>query len=204
MDVYTNFAELNAVEREGIDYCIRIVRRINARTVVLAPHGGGIEPGTSEVAGEIAGSELSLAIFEGVKSTGNARLHITSTNFDEPRCLELVKAAYYVVAIHGEGSEEPVSMLGGRDRRLGKEIRMALERHDYDIRAPKNPGRQGIATANICNRGLPGAGVQLELSAGLRKTFFESLTAAGRRKPTSELSKFVGAVREGLRAAGAL
>lgn len=204
MDVYTNFSELSTAEREGIDFFVRVLPRQNARTVVLAPHGGGIEPGTSEVASKIAGDELSLALFEGTKSRGNARLHITSTHFDEPRCLDLVQAADYVVTIHGEGSEESVCLLGGRDTKLGERIHAALERHGYDARSQENPELQGIAATNICNRGRGGAGVQLELSAGLRRTFFESLTAAGRRKPTSDLYGFARAVREGLRAAGAL
>lgn len=204
MDVYANFAELNAAEREGVDFCVRVVRRGNACTVILAPHGGGIEPGTSEVASKIADDDLSLAMFEGDKSTGNARLHITSTNFDEPRCLELVQAADYVVAIHGEASEEPLVFLGGKDTKLGAQIRIALESHGYNVKAHENQGLQGIATANICNRGRRGAGVQLELTVALRKTFFESLTVKGRRKPTYELSKFADAVREGLRAEGAL
>lgn len=204
MDVYANFAELNAAEREGVDFCVRVVCRGNAYTVVLAPHGGGIEPGTSEVASEIAEDDLSLAIFEGNKSTGNARLHITSTNFDEPRCLELVQAADYVVAIHGEASEELAVFLGGSDTKLGAQIRIALERHGYNVKVHENPGLQGIATANICNRGRRGAGVQLELSVGLRETFFESLTVKGRRKPSYELTRFAEAVREGMRAEGAL
>ena len=204
MDMYTNFAEFNVAEREGIDFLVRVMRRENALTVVLAPHGGGIEPGTSEVVCKIAGDDLSLAIFEGKKSTDNARLHITSTNFDEPRCLELVLAADYVIAVHGEGSEEPVVFLGGRDTELGAQLPKALERHGYNVKVHGNPELQGIATTNICNRGRRGAGVQLELTSGLRKTFFQSLTAAGRRKPTDELAKFACTVREGLRTAGAL
>jgi phage replication-related protein YjqB (UPF0714/DUF867 family) len=204
MDVYANFAELSTAEREGVDYCVRVLRRKNARAVVVALHGGGIEPGTSEIASRIAGDDLSLALFEGTKSRGNARLHITSTHFDEPRCLESVRAAERVVTIHGEGSDVSVCFLGGRDATLGETIRAALERHGYRVRSQENAELQGMAAANICNRGRTGAGVQLELSAGLRRTFFESLTAAGRRRPTSELSRFALAVREGLRAAGAL
>jgi phage replication-related protein YjqB (UPF0714/DUF867 family) len=65
---------------------------------------GGIEPGTSEVAKRVAEDDVSYALFEGRKSTGNSRLHVTNINFDEPRCLELVKTADHVLAIHGEGS----------------------------------------------------------------------------------------------------
>ena len=204
MDIYRTFTELKAIEQEGVDYFVRIMPRKNAHTVILAPHGGAIEPGTTEVARRIAGSELSFAAFDGMKSAGNACLHITSTNFDEPRCLDLVQAADYVVAIHGEGSKEPIVFLGGRDTGLEQKIGMALLRHGYAVRTHTDPELQGIATTNICNRGQCGAGVQLELSVGLRKTFFFSLTSEGRRRPTSELFKFADAVREGLCAGDAL
>ncbi|WP_126802254.1 poly-gamma-glutamate hydrolase family protein [Aliidiomarina minuta] len=49
-----------------------------------------------------------------------------------------------------------------------------------------------------------GAGVQLELSRGLRSTFFESLNSAGRRRQTHVFHQFVDAVRQGLVRAGLL
>ena len=204
MDVYAKFAELSAAERAGVDFRVHVVRRANARTVVLAPHGGGIEPGTSEVANKIADNDLSLTLLEGIKPALNARLHITSTNFDEPQCVELVQAADHVVAIHGERSKQPVAFLGGRDMDLREHLRLELERHGYKVSIHADSELQGSSAANICNRGRRGAGVQLELSSGLRRTFFESLTAAGRRQPTPELARFAGAVRAGLRAGGAL
>ena len=170
----------------------------------MSPHGGCIEPGTSEVAKEIAKNDLSLAIFEGRKSSGNTALHITSTNFDEPRCVRLIQESNNVVAIHGEGSAETVVFLGGIDQDLGEHLEVALERHGYKVKIHENSNLQGIAAANICNRGRRGVGVQLELSAGLRRTLFDSLTDKGRKKPTDELKKFATAVREGLNAAGAL
>jgi len=204
MDTYANFAELSAAECEGVDFSVCVVARDGASTVVVAPHGGGIEPGTSEVAKWIAAGDLSYAVFEGRKSTGNSRLHITSTNFDEPRFLALVRAAEHVLAIHGEGSQELVVYLGGRDVNLGKQIRTALERDGYVVAVHPNPDLQGMALNNVCNRGRRGVGVQLELSSGLRKLFFESLKAEGRAKATSRLREFVDTVRKGLRDGGAL
>jgi phage replication-related protein YjqB (UPF0714/DUF867 family) len=43
---------------------------------ILAPHGGGIEPGTSELAEAVAGEGLSFYAFEGLKRSGNAVLHV--------------------------------------------------------------------------------------------------------------------------------
>jgi len=204
MDVYRNFAELSKTESEGIDFCISIVKREGSNIAIVAPHGGAIEPGTSEVAKEVANNDLSLAIFEGIKPKGNKRLHITSTNFDEPRCVELVQESDTVVAIHGEGSNELSIFLGGRDDELGVQLKAAFERYGYAVKTHGNPDLHGLATENICNRGRHGVGVQLELSSGLRQTFFQSLTDKGRKKPTDELVRFAVAVREGLHTAGRL
>jgi len=197
-DTYANFAALNAKEREGVDFCVHVLPREASSTVILAPHGGGIEPGTSEVAKQIAGEDLSCATFEGGKRTGNSCLHITSTNFNEPRCLALVMASDNVLTIHGERSLKPVVFLGGRDTALGERVRTALEDARYIVEVHKDPNLQGMDLANICNRGRKCAGVQLELSLGLRTLFFKSLNAEGRMKPTDELVKFASAVQKGL------
>ncbi|MBW2002825.1 MAG: poly-gamma-glutamate hydrolase family protein, partial [Deltaproteobacteria bacterium] len=109
-----------------------------------------------------------------------------------------------VVAIHGEGSSEIAVFLGGKDNDLGTKLKTALERHGDTVKTHRNPMLQGLASTNICNRGRLSAGVQLELSFGLRLTFFQSLTTEGRKKPTEELFRFATAVREGLRDAGRL
>jgi phage replication-related protein YjqB (UPF0714/DUF867 family) len=204
MDVYRNFAELNGTESEGIDFYISAVKREGSNIVIVAPHGGAIEPGTSEVAKEVANNDLSLAIFEGIKPKGNKRLHITSTNFDEPRCVELVQESDTVVAIHGEGSDELSVFLGGRDDELCVHLKAVLERYGYAVKTHGNPDLHGLAAENICNRGRHGTGVQLELSSGLRQTFFQSLTDKGRKKSTDELVRFAAAVRESLHTAGRL
>ena len=115
MDKYKCFSELIEAEKEGIAFEVSIVDIESSQTVIVAPHGGGIEPGTSEIAREIANDDLSLAIFEGKKSSGNSTLHLTSANFDEPRCLSLIKKKDFVISIHGEGSNSAIVFLGGKD-----------------------------------------------------------------------------------------
>lgn len=199
MDAYRSFGELSKTEKEDIDFRILTVRRKGSGTVIVAPHGGAIEPGTSEVAMEVAGDDLSLALFEGIKPEGgNQRLHLTSTNFDEPRCVQLVLGADTIVAIHGEASAEPSVFLGGRDDRLGAQLKALLKRHGYAVGIHGNTDLHGLSAKNICNRGRSRAGVQLELSRGLRRTFFLSLTAEGRKEPTDAFFRFAAAVRQGL------
>jgi phage replication-related protein YjqB (UPF0714/DUF867 family) len=70
--------------------------------LTIAPHGGRIEPGTSEIAALIAGESYNLHRFEGRKPPGqNAVLHITSHHFDEPRALNLARKCRIVLGIHG-------------------------------------------------------------------------------------------------------
>ncbi|WP_169713814.1 poly-gamma-glutamate hydrolase family protein [Paludifilum halophilum] len=192
---YFNYAELESQEREGKDY------RIYARdrgTLILAIHGGGIEPGTQETAIGIAGEEYNLYVFASLKPPGeNADLHITSTRFDEPQALHLVSKAVRVVSVHGVSGTEGTCYMGGRDRYLKNRIREKLHKAGFDTReAPDEIG--GDDPENICNRGMTGRGVQLELDRALRDSFFEENKREGRKKKTKIYWKFVQAVREAL------
>ncbi len=194
MDKYPNFAALAAAESE--DSFLISVRPKGSTVVIVAPHGGGIEPGTSEIACAIAGEDFSYYLFEGTKTNGNSVLHLTSSNFDEPRCLCLLRTAQTVVTIHGEESKRKVVYLGGRDSALIAALRCALKSHDFAAETHSDPNLQGKLPSNICNIGRSRKGVQLELSKGLRRSFFASLDHAGRRQATGQLGKFSEAVRQ--------
>ncbi len=204
MDKYQTFHELSSFEQEEEDFRVRIKFRAGAKTAIIAPHGGNIEPGTSEVAGAIAGEELNLALFEGIKPAGNFNLHITSTNFDEPRCIEIVKQSEVVVTLHGERSLQNRIYLGGSDSRLRQAIADALTKAGFSAAGHEDGALKGISSKNICNRGKRGKGVQLELARGLREAFFHSLKSEGRKEPTRLFADFVAAVRQGLRLSGVL
>src|SRR5260370_3502976 len=125
-DRYANFGQLAGSEKRGQDFRVRSRARA-AVTVVVALHGGEIEPGTSEIAEAIAGANLSFYAFEGIKAKHNRRLHITSTNFNEPGCLDLVAVSKRVVTIHGKDSERPIVILGGRDKGTAQRLRKSLQ-----------------------------------------------------------------------------
>lgn len=199
-DTYPTFAALRAAEPAAA-YSMSLRDR-GSPVVVAAPHGGGIEPGTSEIALAIAGDELSYYLFEGHKRQGNAALHITSRRFDEPDGVALLRRTTCVLTVHGEASDDPVVYLGGLNSALKLELFAALARAGYVAREHEN--LQGLDEANLCNLGSSGAGVQLELSAGLRRSFFESLSRAGRAKPTVRLREFAGIIRETALASGAV
>ena len=100
-DWYGSFAELAACETAEADYRIRAFDR-PGEVLILAPHGGHIEPSTSAVASAIAADDLSLYLFEGLRAERrHCELHITSRNFDEPGAVTLAEKAHRIVAVHG-------------------------------------------------------------------------------------------------------
>ncbi len=197
-DKYRNFAELAAAEISDRDYRISVASR-ESGIVIAAPHGGGIEPGTSEIAKTIGGDDFSLYLFEGIKRTGNrSALHITSSNFDEPQCIGLLKRARLILTIHGEDSDGDTVYIGGRYE-SGKHLLFKhLQQAEFAPATHPNQELQGLHPQNICNIGQYHAGLQLELAVGLRTSFFASLDRNGRATATPRLTKFTTAVREAL------
>lgn len=167
-DSYTDFADLAKQQVRGIDYEIIVHRRPASPIAVIAPHGGRIERGTSDIARGIAGEDFNLYLFEGLKPSGSyAALHLTSCRFDEPSCLALITQCSFVVAIHVcRGSSEKV-LLGGLDHVLKAKLADSLDKIGVEV---ETHGHRYPATdpKNICNRGRRAKGVQLEISARLR------------------------------------
>ncbi len=186
---YESFGDLSAREIEGQGYRIRANRR-GKRVLVMALHGGQIEPGTTEIAEAIARDDFSFYSFEGIKPNGNGVLHIESHLFDEPRALEALKEAEIVVTIHGQANTvNEFVMVGGLNTDLKSEIEREQNRSGVGTLEPTD-GLRAIDVMNICNRGRSGKGVQLEISRRLR----ESL-----RGDKCLLRKFGEAVRRGVR-----
>ena len=186
---YTSFAELSKSEREGVSYR-RIVKRRRSEFAIIAPHGGGIEPGTSELARSIAGLAFSYYAFDGLRKEGNELLHITSTLFDEPECLKLVKKSQIVIAIHGCAGDEKIIFVGGLHHNLKTRLIEALQKAGFDARLADG-GYAGLQTENICNGGQSGCGVQLEITEGLRRSMFKGLRRPDRKVTTDAFKKFV-------------
>jgi len=183
-DRYENFAALDAGEERGVHYDIRSIDR-GTEMVVLAPHGGCIEPGSSEVAEAIAQRDYSFYAFLGL-SPGRD-LHITSTNFDEPQAVKLVRTAETAIAIHGrlDHSDPETVWIGGRDVDLGNAVATALEAACFGA-ITEGHHLLGKDARNICNRGRRGAGAQLEIPRGLRDRL---------GRDDTELQRFAEAIR---------
>ncbi len=185
---YRSFGELSERQREGQDYRIETCLT-GHRVLVMAPHGGQIEPGTTEIAEEIARDDFSFYSFEGIKPDGNGVLHIESHLFDEPRALEAVRRAEIVLTVHGQaGNVDEFVMLGGLNPGLKSEIERELNRSGFGTLKPTE-GLRAMNGRNICNRGRSGMGAQLEVSRGLRDLL---------RADKDRLRKFADAVRRGI------
>src|SRR5256886_8017037 len=86
------------------DHEIIRCKRPDSPLCIIAIHGGGIEPGTTEIARDIAGLDFSFYSFEGTKKGGNwEHFHpqLESENFTERIGVALVESNAGVVSIHG-------------------------------------------------------------------------------------------------------
>jgi phage replication-related protein YjqB (UPF0714/DUF867 family) len=163
------FADLTKVYTEGTDFRVHLQRRPASTVAIVAPHGGPIESGTSEIARAIAGDEFNLYLFEGCRPSGNYEaLHLTSHWFDEPRCLELLAQCDHVLTIHGCRGDTAQVLIGGLDADLKDAVAEATGATGIAVRTSDH-AYMGREPKNICNRGRRGVGVQLELTRALRR-----------------------------------
>ena len=177
-DKYTSFAALEAGgEIAGQDYNITVRERPGSGVLIIAPHGGSIENGTTEFADLIAGADYSLFAFNGLKPRGRNRdLHITSHNFDHPGCIALAARHAVVLGVHGCKGESSQIYVGGLDDELATVLTARLKTAGLPVAATghRYPGRNPL---NICNRGARGRGAQLEFTHDLRSPAAQALIA---------------------------
>ncbi|MEV6235978.1 poly-gamma-glutamate hydrolase family protein [Lentzea sp. NPDC051838] len=221
---YATYSDLyrDPALREGVDWGRRIQRHTQfGRTAVFAPHGGGIEPGTSELCLAIAGYHPATLqpsgavhdywMFEGLRSSGNTALHVTSTGCDDHYARSLAAGALNAVALHGctvteaERDWRPLpdqacALVGGANTDLRTRVIDALSSAGIAaVDASSHPDLDGGDSTNIVNRTLLAAGVQVETTTPLRAGMFTTNTAAQRKNTTTQLFwDFTDAVREAI------
>jgi len=182
-DILMSFQQLQSRYNENIDFCIGSINR-DSSTLVMAIHGGSIEIGTSQIARSVAEIlQCDLYLFEGIRDCNNNILHITSTNFNEPKAQKLVEKSNLTLSIHGCRGSNEVTYIGGLDSKTGNKIVRHLKAAGFKVEdAPARLGGKQID--NICNQNSINKGVQLELTYAMRKTLlnetksFEKYTEA--------------------------
>ena len=175
---------------EGVDYARRYRRHERfddtlartddvPKTTILAPHGGGIEPGTSELCLAVAGYHpASLPqippagvtydywMLEGVRDGGNAVLHVTSVGCDDGVAVSLCAGSLNALSLHGFAPRPPdmseddqIVLIGGRNTTLRGYLLQGLCTAGFDARdigqeeeLNGNVGRHGELNGNArCN-----------------------------------------------------
>ena len=216
---------------EGIDWARRFRRHERfddspastaegTRTVILAPHGGGIERGTSELCLAVAGyhpANLPITppagvtydywMFEGLRADNNSELHVTSTNCDDGVALSLCAGVLNVLALHGLDAAQAglpddaqTVLVGGRNETLKRLLLREFETADLDaIDAVDHDALNGDEVTNITNRTLLGMGGHLEITGPLRKAMFDDDSRPQRKHTTTKVFwDFVAACRNAL------
>lgn len=182
--------------------------------VVLALHGGGIEPGTSEIALATAGFDpATLApaadgfgthdfwLFEGLLPQGNAELHVKASHYDEPIATKLVENARRCISLHGCTDEHTNGkiQLGGLDDVLRDIVLEELQGAGIEAEIATNPLLAGTSPHNIANKTTVGGCAQLEIGRSYRDSLFAINTTAQRKNTTtSEFRKLVAALRRAM------
>lgn len=227
-DVYETNSELYEKRVEGVDFARRYRRHAAfddspsaatplPGTVILALHGGGIEPGTSELCLAVAGYHPATMtatpplydywMLEGLLDEGNSALHVTSTRCDDPVARPLVAGSARALSLHGCTPTQaklpagtPGVVVGGLDTALKARLMDGLAA--AGLRAPDDQGQVvdvavvdgtgvpalgGDHPDNIANRTFGGAGAQLELTTPLRAKMFGTNTASRRKYTTNDL-----------------
>ncbi len=181
--------------RSGRDFRVGVGNLENiAPCLLVVPHGGAIEPGTTEIMLAVAGvGQWAYYLFEGrLRKRNWGELHIPSHQFDEPTLLRMLLQTRFVLTFHGESDDEERTIYVGGLYHHGRETFIACLAEDLahirvtvsDALQMQNEGIAGRSRQNITNRGTLEAGVQLEFSHGTRQLLFRNLNRSSRRRPT--------------------
>ena len=188
---------LSAVK--DVDYGVE-VRQVASYVAIVALHGGGIEPLTSELADAIAGREHSLYTFRGLRENGNDALRISPLRASEMRLDNLIGHSKTVLSIAGAADVGMTVQVGGSNETLRNLLLHTLKEAGFDARPSDTPGVDH-ARAYFFN-GAEQGGVQLELSAALRASMLDAPLNGFRWEDPAcwndRLHHFVRVVREAL------
>ena len=163
----SSFKELSLLKKEGQDFEIKL-RTGTTQSLVMASHGGTIEPGTSELAEATAGEKHSYYSFTGLVDD-YLSLHLTSTEFDEPRLLVLIQQAQNCLGLHGLKDDQIDFCVGGANAEKRKSYFKLLSQKFPKWRTCELccPPNLGTSSKNIVNK-CQFSGVQIEMGSTLR------------------------------------
>lgn len=159
-DRYRSIQELLASTSEQ-NYCIDYCNR-GTQVLLVAPHGGKLEPGTSQLVKALAGESYSYYDFQGLTDKFDPEVHVASTRFDCPYLQPLLNQAELALTFHGCCDPGQTVYLGGLDRENIQNLWHRLETAGFKV--AEHVYHRGVSSKNICNRARSGKGIQVELS----------------------------------------
>lgn len=153
-DHYNSMSELLNHTQQGVDWTKESSDN-HSRVLIMAPHGGNIERGTTELTKLIAAKgNYDYYTFNGLKKLNSNELHVTSTNYDDP---DLINRNYYKdvsVTVHGvraqKGILENTVCIGGLDYNLRNFIKTELVGHQFNVQDASGY-IAGVTSNNIAN-----------------------------------------------------
>lgn len=149
---------------------------------VFAPHAGCIEPCTGALVLAIAMGRYDYFVFNGLRKKDCYKtLHVTSTHYDEPSCIRMARESTVALAIHGCDGEDLFIEVGGGNSSLASRLAESMIAAGYPA-LPAPAERRGEDPANFINKASR-HGLQIELSAGFRRSLFPAFPRALSRDP---------------------
>ncbi|MGW3153706.1 poly-gamma-glutamate hydrolase family protein [Streptomyces sp. NPDC001089] len=194
MTTYPYFRTLAASKILGIDYDIKNSYGVGDYLVYIAVHGGAMEPPSSQLAVYCAGATGAYYSFAALSDLTADTLSLPATTFDEPFCQVNVGNASRAISFRGvedQREAEEVAYISGLDDVLVSLVRQELSTAGFVTDTP--PLRfEGSDPQNIVNRTRLHAGVQIDLTRSLRKSFYAGgdLSQASVNVPANRLAAF--------------
>jgi phage replication-related protein YjqB (UPF0714/DUF867 family) len=83
--------------------------------------------------------------------------------------MAMARVSHTIITLHGCRAPKPVIYVGGREEALKRTIMINLKRNGFPAGEAPKPSLGGVHHTNLCNRGIRGKGIQLELSGQIRR-----------------------------------
>lgn len=202
VDKYQSMTQLEKETTEGVDWR-KDTKNTGNQVLIVAPHGGSIEQGTTELTKALADKgNYDYYSFEGIRPKNNSELHVTSTHYDDPTLNQMIKNRTATVSIHGASGTEEIIYLGGPRSDLRNAIEKQLVGRGFTVKVPPEY-LGGQNNKNFINREDNNTGVQLELTTALRKAFFKNGDTSTKNRTNKEnwtptMEAFINALYEGI------
>ena len=162
---FRDFAAMVVETHKGQDWDL-IIKDPSAAAVIIAIHGGEIEPLTSELATTIAGDDLNLYDLRGIRASNNAQLRIPMIRYQEMRLDFLLRNCRAALHIEGSPDEGQALVIGGANVRLVQDLGQALATAGFELGEPVSAPL--LSSPRRFYNHCPLGGAQIEVPQGLR------------------------------------